>query len=45
LVRRAASGTESIDKIDAESFRDEAHLRAIVDEAQRIVTSAVAVAA
>ncbi len=39
------SGTESIYKIYAESFRDEAHLRAIVDEAQRIVMNALAVAA
>jgi phosphoglucomutase len=39
------SGTESIYKIYAETFRDEAHLRAIVDEAQRIVMNAVAVPA
>ncbi len=39
------SGTEDIYKIYAESFRDEAHLAAIVAEAQRIVTSAVAVPA
>jgi phosphoglucomutase len=36
------SGTESIYKIYAESFRDEAHLQQIVDEAQVIVTNAVA---
>ena len=39
------SGTESIYKIYAETFRDEAHLRAIVDEAQRIVMNALAVPA
>lgn len=39
------SGTEDIYKIYAETFRDEAHLAAIVAEAQRIVTSAVAVPA
>jgi len=37
------SGTENIYKIYAETFRDEAHLAAIVDEAQRIVTNAVAI--
>ena len=31
------SGTEDIYKIYAESFRDEAHLRAIVEEAQAVV--------
>jgi phosphoglucomutase len=36
------SGTENICKIYAESFRDEAHLRAIVDEAQLIVNAALA---
>jgi phosphoglucomutase len=35
------SGTENIYKIYAETFLDEAHLDAIVDEAQRIVTEAV----
>lgn len=35
------SGTENIYKIYAESFRDERHLNAIVDEAQRIVTAAL----
>ncbi len=35
------SGTENIYKIYAESFRDAAHLDAIVAEAQRIVTDAV----
>ncbi len=35
------SGTEDIYKIYAESFRDQAHLDAIVEEAQRIVTSAL----
>ncbi len=36
------SGTENIYKIYAESFKDQAHLDAIVDEAERIVTSALA---
>ncbi len=36
------SGTENIYKIYAESFKDEAHLHAIVREAQRIVTDALA---
>jgi phosphoglucomutase len=35
------SGTENIYKIYAESFRDEAHLNAIVDEAQSIVSNAL----
>jgi phosphoglucomutase len=35
------SGTENIYKIYAESFRDAAHLAAIVDEAQEIVTNAL----
>jgi phosphoglucomutase len=35
------SGTENIYKIYAESFRDEAHLHAIVSEAQKIVTNAL----
>jgi phosphoglucomutase len=35
------SGTENIYKIYAETFRDAAHLDAIVAEAQRIVTTAV----
>jgi phosphoglucomutase len=35
------SGTENIYKIYAESFRDEAHLKAIVAEAQQIVTNAL----
>jgi phosphoglucomutase len=39
------SGTENIYKIYAESFRDEAHLQAIVAEAQRIVNNAVAIPA
>ena len=34
------SGTEDIYKIYAESFRDEAHLEAIIAEAQKIVTEA-----
>jgi phosphoglucomutase len=38
------SGTENIYKIYAESFRDERHLAAMVDEAQQIVTNALAVA-
>ena len=36
------SGTENIYKIYAESFKDEAHLDAIVDEAQQIVNNALA---
>lgn len=36
------SGTENIYKIYAESFQDQAHLEAIVDEAQRIVSKALA---
>jgi phosphoglucomutase len=36
------SGTENIYKIYAESFRDQAHLDAIVAEAQRIVSDALA---
>ncbi|HEX4350780.1 MAG TPA: phosphoglucomutase (alpha-D-glucose-1,6-bisphosphate-dependent) [Verrucomicrobiae bacterium] len=35
------SGTENIYKIYAESFRDEAHLQTIVDEAQKIVNNAL----
>jgi phosphoglucomutase len=35
------SGTENIYKIYAESFRDEAHLNAIVTEAQAIVSNAL----
>ena len=38
------SGTENIYKIYAESFKDAAHLDAIVQEAQRIVTDALTVA-
>jgi phosphoglucomutase len=37
------SGTESIYKIYAESFHDERHLEAIVNEAQEIVNNALAV--
>ena len=36
------SGTEDIYKIYAESFHDEAHLEAIVTEARRIVSAAIA---
>ena len=36
------SGTENIYKIYAESFKDEAHLNAIVSEAQEIVNKALA---
>ncbi|MEP6483812.1 MAG: alpha-D-glucose phosphate-specific phosphoglucomutase, partial [Rudaea sp.] len=36
------SGTESIYKIYAESFKDEAHLQRILTEAQRVVDSAIA---
>jgi phosphoglucomutase len=39
------SGTENIYKIYAETFRDESHLAAIVEEAQRIVSAAIAVPA
>jgi phosphoglucomutase len=35
------SGTENIYKIYAESFRDQAHLNAIVMEAQEIVSNAL----
>ncbi len=35
------SGTENIYKIYAESFKDEKHLQAIVDEAQQIVSAAL----
>ena len=35
------SGTENIYKIYAESFKDENHLAAIVEEAQEIVTDAL----
>jgi phosphoglucomutase len=35
------SGTENIYKIYAESFRDEAHLDAILGEAEEIVTGAL----
>ena len=35
------SGTESIYKIYAESFRDEAHLQTIVTEAQQLVSNAL----
>jgi phosphoglucomutase len=36
------SGTENLYKIYAESFRDEAHLQRIVEEAQQIVVNALA---
>jgi phosphoglucomutase len=35
------SGTEAIYKIYAESFRDEAHLQALLSEAQSIVDAAL----
>jgi phosphoglucomutase len=35
------SGTEDVYKIYAESFRDEAHLRTIVTEAERLVSRAL----
>ena len=38
------SGTENIYKIYAESFKDEAHLKAIVSEAEEIVNKALAAA-
>jgi phosphoglucomutase len=36
------SGTENLYKLYAESFRDEQHLQAIVDEARQIVDAALA---
>jgi phosphoglucomutase len=36
------SGTEHIDKISAESFKNQAHLDVIVSEAQEIVNNAPA---
>jgi phosphoglucomutase len=36
------SGTENIYKIYAESFRDEAHLKALLEEAQQVVDKAIA---
>jgi phosphoglucomutase len=36
------SGTEAVYKIYAESFKDEAHLNAIVSEAEKMVTAALA---
>jgi len=36
------SGTEAVYKIYAESFKDEAHLAAIVSEAQQMVNAALA---
>ena len=36
------SGTENVYKIYAESFRDQAHLDSIVEEARRIVNNALA---
>jgi phosphoglucomutase len=38
------SGTENIYKIYAESFKDENHLKAILQEAQKIVSDAVSIA-
>ena len=38
------SGTEEVYKIYAESFRSEAHLRQIQDEAQAIINAAFAAA-
>jgi phosphoglucomutase len=35
------SGTENVYKVYAESFKDQTHLNSIVDEAQKIVTSAL----
>ena len=37
------SGTEAVYKIYAESFKDDAHLNAIVTEAQAMVNKALAV--
>jgi phosphoglucomutase len=39
------SGTEDLYKLYAESFRDERHLQAIVDEARQIVAAALAASA
>jgi phosphoglucomutase len=39
------SGTESVYKIYAESFKDDKHLQTIVAEAQQIVIAALALAA
>jgi len=39
------SGTENVYKIYAESFRDEAHLRRILEEAQAVVSASLAAAA
>jgi phosphoglucomutase len=39
------SGTENVYKIYAESFRDEVHLRRILEEAQAVVSATLAVAA
>jgi phosphoglucomutase len=36
------SGTENVYKIYAESFKDQAHLAAIVHQAQQIVSQALA---
>jgi phosphoglucomutase len=36
------SGTEAIYKIYAESFKDENHLQSLLDEAQKIVDTAIA---
>jgi phosphoglucomutase len=36
------SGTENICKVYAESFKDERHLQAIIDEAQQMVNTALA---
>jgi len=41
LFAARPSGTENIYKIYAESFKDEAHLEAIVAEAQQIVDNAL----
>jgi phosphoglucomutase len=38
------SGTEDVYKIYAESFKDQSHLQAIIDEAQRVVKSALSAA-
>ena len=46
LFRSAArpSGTEDIYKIYAESFRDEAHLKRVLAEAQAVVDKTIGVA-
>ena len=42
LFAARPSGTEDIYKIYAESFRDANHLRQLIEEAQKIVSAALA---